>query len=498
MMAPRVRAPLAAISCLLIVACAGRPVELELPGPPPVLGPRELAAWSKPPAPASDVPRRLPLAIERIALDNGMHVTVVARPGTPSTAIGLRVPSMRDSGDGPVAVMAEALRAGTRQRDGAMLINPKLGAPIQIRTSNAGTTFSWEVLPRASSAALQLLGAFVRSPAFNPPDVMVRLHQELAHIQRYSGSESRVRDLVHAAFPGFKRPTPEADAQGLIKLTPEVLRTVHECTLRPEGMELVVVGPVAAESVEAWAKAAFSGWHAARPSTDPACAAWLVPPAPAHPELARLSRVELQIVYGLFDPVIIVSVAGPEPASDDYLPFTLLTQVLARRRASAFRALRDMGATYDIAAESIDDYAHMSLFDLSGQIDPEASQEALRTLVTDIHTIADNLDTLELSLFARRWRNVLITSFGSNVAVARRIFWQLDRGREPATLPDLLSEIEHVDVMRCRDVARRWLSSAQPSIGMTGLPGRFVHGLGIDVHVSKFYWSDVAAFDGRF
>lgn len=489
---------LAAITCVLAAGCAGRARELQLPAAPPVLGPEELAPWSKPPAPAADVARRLPLAVERIALDNGLHLTVVARPDTSSTVVALRVPSMRDAGSGVVAVMADALRAGTRPGGGEMLINPKLGGPIQIRTSNSGTTFSWEVLPRASATAVKLLAAFVLRPAFNPPDVTVRLHQDLARIQRYSGSLDRMKDIVHSAFPGVARPAPEADAEGLLKVTPAALRTVHACTLRPEGAELVVVGPLAVEQVKAWAREAFGDWRAARPSADPVCAERLRPPAPPGVEPAPLSRAELQIVYGNFDPWVIVSVPGPAPESEDYLPFLLLTDTLAARSTGASHALRDVGETYQIVGTAVDDYAQVSLFDLSGQVDPEASQEALRTLVADIRSIGDNLTPSELSVVARRWRNVMFDSFDSNATVVRWIFRHLRRGRPVGTLADVPQEIEHLDVTRCREVAHRWLSRAQPSIGLTGMPGRVVQGLGIDVHVTRYYWSDVAAFKGRF
>jgi len=478
---------LVAFSAVLGGACAGRSVAVEVPSAAPALGPTELAAWTSPPAPAADVVRRLPLAIRRATLDNGVHVTVVARPGTSTTAIALRVPSMRDSSTGPVAVMAAALRAGTRQAGDEMLINPKLGQGIGIETSNTGTTFTWEVLPRASATAVRLLGAFVLSPAFNPPDVAVWQHQADGHILRYSTSIARLHDVVHSAFHGLERPTPEEDRKGLVKLTPAVLRAVHSCTLRPEGVELVVAGPISFEEVHAWAQAAFGGWRAARRSDDPACAAWLLPPAPAHPEQARLSRMELRIVYGRFDPEVVISVLGPDPTSDDYLTFGLLGQILAGRGAGASRALRDLGATYGIHGASHDDYAHLSLFDLSGQVDPEAAQDSLRKLLADIHTIADNLEGAELSRAVRRWRNEVIDSLASNRAAAEWALWQLRRGHEVSALPELLDEIGRVDLARCRDVGHRWLSAAQPSVGLMGL-GRFERGLDLDVHVRRSYW----------
>lgn len=149
-----------------------------------------------------------------------------------------------------------------------------------------------------------------------------------------------------------------------------------------------------------------------------------------------------------------------------------------------------MGATYGLNGSSFDDYAGLSLFDLSGQVDPETAQDALRTIVADIRSIADSVDETEVRVVGRRWRNEVVNSFGSNAATAKWVLWQLRRGRQAGQLPDLLSEFARVDLVRCRDVAHQWLSAAQPSIGVMGLPGRFVRGLELDARVSKFYWSN--------
>src|SRR5204863_289322 len=129
-----------------------------------------------------------------------------------------------------------------------------------------------------------------------------------------------------------------------------------------------------------WASAAFGAWRAARRADDPGCAAWLGPVAPVHPEQARLSRAQLQVAVGNFDPVVIVSVPGPAPESNDYLPFTLLAGIIARRSAGAAHVLRETGATYGIQARSDQSYAHLSVFDLAGQLEPAAAKEALRAM----------------------------------------------------------------------------------------------------------------------
>ncbi len=477
---------------LLAGACG--PSRVQLPDPPPrVMAKAELERWSAPPAPAADLPRHLPLATQRIALENGLHVTVVSRLEARSTSILLHVPSMRDPSIGPVTFMGEALRAGTIAGAGEVLVNPGLaGVRIGVATGRTGTTFSWEVLSRASASAIELLGAFVLTPAFNPPDVVSQLHQEIAEIQHYSGSSQRMFDVVHAAIPGLDRPTPQADGRRLLGMSPEVLRQIHGCTMRPDGAELIVVGPVTAESVKGWASAAFGAWRAGRRADDPACAAWLGPVAPVHPEQAQLARSQLQVAVGDFDPVVIVSVPGPAPESSDYLPFTLLTRIIAHRSAGAAHALREAGATYGIHSRSDESYAHFSVFDLAGQLEPAAAKDALRAMVVDVREISENVEAAEVASAARRWRNEVITSLASNPEVARLALWQLRRGQDVRALPQILDEIARIDRERCRDVARRYLREAHPSIGVMGWPRHLIGGLGLDVNIQYLMWTSEA------
>lgn len=481
------------VSALLAVCDGCAASRVKLPEPPRPMMPAELARWAEPPAPAPDVPRKLPLSVSRFRLESGLSVTVVARPSARSTAITLHVPSMRDPSNGPVAIMADALRAGTLAPGGEVLVNPRLaGAQVAIRTERTGTTFSWEVLSRASSIGVKQLAAFVLTPAFNPPDVVNVLHQEMAKIQRYSSSRQRMNDIVHAAIPGLERATPQADARNLLGMNRDRLRRIHACAMRPEGAELVVVGPVTAEEVKGWSADAFGRWPAGQRADDPACAGWLGPVAPAHPEQARLARAQLQVIFGDFDPVVIVSVPGPAPESDDYLIFHLLAQVVAERATGPAKAFRHMGATYGIHAETDASYAHFSMFDLEGQIEPSLAKDALRAMVTDLRQVADNLQAPEIANVSRRWRDQLVQLAGSNMEIAGLVRWQLRRGRDVEALPDVLEEIERIDYQRCRDVARRYLSTVEPSIGVMGLPNDVVRGLGLDVQVQYAAWTSEA------
>lgn len=470
-----------------LAACA--PARHPLPPAPPKKPASELAAWEAPPPLAPDAAVTLDWDIQQLTLDNGLSVNVIARPESEVTAIQLWVPSAADMSMGPVSVMGEALRAGTRRTPESVLVNPRLGLlPIQVWTDAAGSTFHWQVLPQASKVALELLGAFVQRPVFEPSEVRIRLQEQLAHIQRSSGTLNHVANLARNALPGLATPSPEEDARALIKLDPERLRALHRCTVQPSGAHLVVVGPVTPAHVFEWARAGVGEWKA-DPNADAAqcrgMRATLVAGAST-----KLDQLELQIIYGgVSDPWLVMALPGPPPESDDSLPFALLSEILERRDAGSAQELRHMGATYGIHTQVNRHYPHLTLLELSGQIEPGTAQNAIRQLVLDIRSLSQTLTERELEEVKRRWRNGFVNSFSSNDAVAGSALWALRSGRPPESLKTFPDELMRISLERCREVAARWLDGAQPSIAVAGVPVKLVRGLGLGARVREAYWT---------
>jgi predicted Zn-dependent peptidase len=131
-----------------------------------------------------------------------------------------------------------------------------------------------------------------------------------------------------------------------------------------------------------------------------------------------------------------------------------------------------------------------SLLELEGQVAPENAQAALRKLVEDIRSLSETLEERELEEVKRRARNALINSLSNNVGLAEQALVALRRGRPAESIKHLPDEIAQVSLARCRDVARRWLSRARPSIAVAGLPVKLVRGLGLRANVRRLYWTD--------
>jgi predicted Zn-dependent peptidase len=472
------------------LACA--PARPPLPPAPAPLSAEQLEPWAHPPplAPeegASD----FQLSIQRAKLPNGVGVTLAVREGAASS-LQLWLPEARDRGQGAVTAMVNSLRAGTRDGTKEPFYNPRIAlVPIGAWTDAVGTTLYWRVPQRGTQQALSLLGAYVRDPLFDPDEVQLQLQQQVAAIKLASEPVNQLAPLARSAFPGLERPTYEQDARQMFHLPAQKLRQIHRCTMQPANAELVVVGPVAFDSLLAWATSALGSWRADPAATAEACAEWLTPAFPEHPDQARLDRPLLTVIYGMRgDPRIAIDVPGPPIDSPDYHPFELLSLLLEEHAGGSAKALRHAGATYGIRTSSYDRFARLSLLEIRGQIDPEQLQGALRSLIEDIHGLGSRLDAAELDAVKRRWRTQLIDSWQRSDALAGALQWTLRSGHEPADLLKVFDEVQQIDLARFREVAERYLSNANPSIVVTGYAPNFIRGLALDAEVRQVRWSD--------
>ncbi|MEO8181266.1 MAG: insulinase family protein, partial [Deltaproteobacteria bacterium] len=396
---------------------------------------------------------------------------------------------------GAVTAMVNALRGGTRDGTNDPFFDPKIAAaPIGSWTDAVGTTFFWRVPPRGTQQALSVLSAFVREPVFDPNEVQLQLQQQLDSIR--GASNNQLQQLARSGIPGLKRPSFEEDARGLFHLPTATLQQIHRCNLQPAGAELVVAGPVAPDSVLAWATAGFGSWRADAAATAATCADIVVAPFPEHPERARRERPLLTVIYGYRgDPWLVLDVPGPGIDSPDYLPFELLSKLLEEHQSGSARALRHAGATYGFHVSTYDRYSRVSLLEISGQVEQVRAQAAIRGLVEDIRGIAERLDAAQLESIKRRWRTETADSWAHGDGLAGALQWQLRRGRKAEELVSVLDEGQLIDVARCREVAQRYLSPAQPSIAVTapaptGYTQSIVKGIELGAELRQVYWTD--------
>ena len=474
----------AAFTLVACMGCAAR----RLPAPPPPLPSRELALWTEMPSIGPESLALLPFTPERSRLQNGIGLTVVSRSGSQNTSIALWVPSLRDTSDGPVKMMIEALRAGTRF-DGQVLVNPRLGGmPIEIETTPSGTTFRWSVVNRAMTQALRLLSAFLLAPAFEPAEVDVQRRVMLGRIATSSVNMGNALGVALAKVPGFERNPPKQDAAQLLELSADSLRRVHSCSMLPDGAELVVVGEPSLTKVFEHAELAFGSWRSPWPS-DASCK-WPKPIPSKYDDEDRqgLQRAELQVSFGnTTEAHVGIALPGPKIDSPDYLPFLLLADLLERRSVGAAERLRQAGNTYAISSTVSEAAWKRSALFLFGNLDRYAVQSGLQALLDDLAHLSSSLQESDLEIVKRRRRNRVVISTTSNAEIATALVAQLERGGDVAALPDLPNQIMRVGIEHCRKVAEHWFAKAHPSIIVLNAPSRFLRGLNVDANVQQVY-----------
>jgi predicted Zn-dependent peptidase len=476
---------------LLLGACTP---PAALPPAPPPQSAAQLARWRTPPPLETEPQIDLHGDLQRVALGNGLHVTVVARAESPSTVVRLWVPSASEESHGPLVVVAEMLRAGTQLEHGELVVNPRLGeSAIGISTGRRGTEFEWQVLPRASQHAVALLGQFVLQPSFEPEELKLQMQRELTIIEGYSKSYRRVNDVARSALPGIAVPRPDRAAARLVELTREQVQHLYRCNMRPEGAELVIVGPVASEAALGWARRAFADWKPGARMNETGCKR---PASPAAPASVALSEPLVQLLSGSRgEPYLFLALPGPARGAEDFLVFELLSRVLQDRDRGSARALRHTGTTAGIEVEVHSQYPGFSLLELHGQVEARGVLRALQALVLDLQRLEQDLTEAELDTAKRRWSAEYLDGLRSDSVLAASVSWELTRGRSPEAVYDWPRTLRAIDLERCRQVARRWLSPAQPSIVVTNPPSALGESLGFPATVRRLNWTWRASDD---
>ncbi len=237
-------------------------------------------------------------------------------------------------------------------------------------------------------------------------------------------------------------------------------QTIHERLLRPTQSSLSVVGDVVPEQLDASVARAFGAWTATAPLSRT-----VDRPRPSSgPRLAIVSHHGLTQTYGS------VFARGPDPTSDDLVPFFLVANLLGGGRSSKLRELlRDeTGATYGLGARTgIERTA--SWVSVRAAYDADKAVEGIGHVLAAVRGLRSGDVTDEEVAVAREgvlasWRESLATMGGLAAAYGS---W-LGLGVEAAGVNELAKELARVgrdDVVR---VANRYLTEGAVHVAILG------------------------------
>ncbi|HNJ47902.1 MAG TPA: pitrilysin family protein [Novosphingobium sp.] len=241
-------------------------------------------ARKKPPrleqGPARTAPPVVPVgdlafpAIERATLSNGIPVALAHRGAVPTVLVNLSFDAgnAADSLDSPgtQSLMLAALDEGTATRDATAIAEEKerLGAQIWSGAGLDDSTVTLFALSANLAPSLALLADVVRSPAFREADVTRAREQRLGELGQALASPRALasRSLAPILF-GKDHPyglpgDGMGDPASVAALDPAALKAAHQRWLRPDNLQITVVGDIAMEQLRPMLEAAFGGWKA--------------------------------------------------------------------------------------------------------------------------------------------------------------------------------------------------------------------------------------------
>jgi len=199
---------------------------------------------SYPPATAPD--------IRDLALDNGVKVRFVPRPGVPSVMLNaqFRVGQFTDVDEKPGAasIALGALTKGTRNRTADEIIadQKRTGTSLSIGVSADRSTAMMSTLTSRIDDAAALLADVLRNPAFPTDEVQLLKERAITGIAQSKTSPAAVAGMYinEVLYGDHPYGTASATIEDINALSIDDLRAAHARRIRPEDMTIYVVGGI--------------------------------------------------------------------------------------------------------------------------------------------------------------------------------------------------------------------------------------------------------------
>lgn len=394
-----------------------------------------------------------PLGVREFALENGLHVVVVARPSFPTVAARLFIASPPELDDDIAARRAHFL--------GGTFLRPLQGIPRT--TAVCGDTACVVASHDLSDGLARALDRIADLVLVVAPD-RAEYERRRTALRSLEGQASEalpnaVRAVMFGQGHRYGGPPLVGDGPSLAEL--EALRAR---AFVPSAATLVVVGDTTAQAVRAEVARRFAAWGPVVASAP------RVPPAP--PPLPEGPHVRFYANRSLRQLRAILAVRGPKPTDREAAAFVVLSKMLGGGMDSAvFHEVREeLGAAYSVG-EVIDWYPDASVLKLSASFDPQRAMEGLQGW---INTMA----ATQLAKLApddvERAKAVILGDIrhaeSTNDAMAARIGSALLLGRGVDYVDQWPRLIAAVSIANVRAVAVRYLALPNLRLVLVGKP----------------------------
>lgn len=208
--------------------------------------------------------------VEHAALANGIRLTLVNRPGLPLVRMMLSFDAglATDSRDKPgtTSLMLALLDEGAGKLTGPELsmAEERLGTQIGASAGLDRTRITMDALKPRLGPSLDLLADVVRRPTFPAPELERVRGQALAGLaQELSDPNSIARRALPGLIYGPGHPYAtlgSGTAAGLKAVTRADLVAAHQRTIRPDTVQIFIVGDITLAEIKPLLEARFGDW----------------------------------------------------------------------------------------------------------------------------------------------------------------------------------------------------------------------------------------------
>ncbi|WP_448578660.1 M16 family metallopeptidase [Thermaurantiacus sp.] len=237
--------------------------------------------------------------IQRATLSNGIPVMFARRAAVPVVEVmasfDAGLAADRPDRPGTQGLMLNLLREGTKTRTGREIVqeSERLGARLSVGTGLDRTRISLSALRPNLDASLALMADVIRNPAFAPAEIeRLRAIQLTAIAQEEANPNGLAQRALYPLVYGEAHPyaaprSGQGTAAGVKAVSRDDLLAFHKAWIRPENLQLLVVGDVTPDQLIPALERAFGDW-----APPPAPRGTKVLPAPARPAGSRILLID--------------------------------------------------------------------------------------------------------------------------------------------------------------------------------------------------------------
>ena len=389
-------------------------------------------------------------------LKNGLDLMVLEDHRSPTIQVQISMPasSMNDPEGVPISAATTALmRLGTKNKDAKKIAETlaDLGTGINFGIGDRYATAGFSTLSENLDAVLELLQDMMFNPSFPQDELDKWKNQQLAQLQQIRALPEflATERFAQAMYPNDHRSFVFPSAEGIRKITREMVVEHYNKTFRPEGGRVTVLGDISTRQIAPKLDKLLGDWKGA---------------APKPPELPMLAATTTRKVIlvnraNSVQTAFYVGNHAIDRLSPDYIAVQVMNRVLGGGPASRlFRNIREeKGYTYGISS-SFTASRYMNHFSSQTSVRTEVTGEALTELLKELADIRDRLVPADELEGAKR---ALVASFALSTESQQTALSNATQIKEygfPAdywdTYPEKIAAVTAEDVQR---VARKYI-----------------------------------------